>query len=72
MKKHSLNKLKMLSLNLLLNTSFNDSMASMNHASVNSDDLEMNIDFWQSDYKELSLNLDLEERRKFSDFLKHK
>jgi hypothetical protein len=72
MKKNSLNKLKMLSLNLLLSTSFSVDMASMNPASVNSDDLEMNIDFWQSDYKELSLNLYLEERQKFTDFLKQK
>jgi hypothetical protein len=68
MKKHSLNKLKMLSLNLLLSTSFSVGMDSMNRASVNSDELEINIDFWQSDYKKLSLKLDLEERQKFADF----
>jgi hypothetical protein len=59
----------MLSLKLLLSMSFSIDMASMNPESVNSDELEMNIDFWQSGYKELSLNLDLEERLKFADFL---
>jgi hypothetical protein len=72
MKKNSLNKLKVLSLHLVLSLSFSVGMTSVNIASVNSDELEMNIDFWQSDYKESYLNLDLEERQKSTEFLKQK
>jgi hypothetical protein len=53
----------------VLSTGFSVGMASVNPTLVNSDELEMNIDFWQSGYKESFLNLDLEERLKSVDFL---